>query len=137
MKIIVQRQLQDSISTTGEMLIDGAHACWTLEPAKPIPAGTYDLAIDWSPKFNRLMPHVCDVPGYEGIRIHWGNYVDNTEGCTLVGTTQGEDFVGHSVDEFNVLFRELQAGIKDGAVTITYLDPTSGNEVSGTGGKED
>ena len=131
MKIVVQRQIQDAISTTGEMLIDGTHSCWTLEPATPIPAGTYDLAIDMSTRFKRLMPHVLNVPGYEGIRIHWGNYAENTEGCTLVGRTQGEDFIGHSVDEFNALFQTLQQGVAEGPVTITYLDPTFGNANSG------
>lgn len=123
MKLTVQRQLTDSISTTGEMLIDGVHACYTLEPAKPIPAGTYDLTIDLSTRFKRLMPHVLDVPGYSGIRIHWGNWARNTEGCTLVGETDGEDFIGKSVDEFNDLFLTLQEGLADGPVTITYLDP--------------
>ena len=131
MKIVVQRQVQDEISTTGELLIDGAHACYTLEPAKPIPTGTYDLVIDYSQRFKRLMPHVMNVPGYEGIRIHWGNWAKDTEGCTLVGETDGKDFVGKSVDEFNVLFRELQSGLSDGPVTITYLDPIGGNEKSG------
>jgi hypothetical protein len=123
MKVIVERQTQDETATVGEMSIDGVHACWTLEPAKPIPAGTYDLAIDWSARFNRLMPHVCDVPGYEGIRIHWGNWAKDTEGCTLVGETDGADFVGQSVAEFNELFLTLQQGVAEGTCTITYIDP--------------
>lgn len=135
MKIVVQRQIQDAISTTGEMLIDGVHECYTLEPAQPIPAGTYDLTIRQSPRFQRLMPHVESVPGHTGILIHWGNWAKDTEGCTLVGETDGEDFVGHSVDEFNVLFQKFQRGLADGPVTISYLDPRSGNEASGTGGK--
>ena len=134
MKIVVQRQITDAISTTGEMLIDGSHFCWTLEPATPIPSGTYDLTIRQSPRFNRLMPHVENVPGHAGILIHWGNYAENTSGCTLVGTTQGEDFVGHSVDEFNRLFVRLQNGITDGPVTISYLDPTGGSGASGIDG---
>jgi hypothetical protein len=135
MKIIVQRQIQDAISTTGEMLIDGQHACWTLEPAQPIPAGTYDLTIDFSERFQRLMPHVNNVPGHTGIRIHWGNWRKDTEGCTLVGESEGKDFIGQSVDEFNILFQKIQGALAEGPQVITYADPTM-SATGGTGGGE-
>ena len=123
MNFVVQRQKQDDTATTGELLINGVHYCFTLEPAKPIPAGTYDLIIDWSVRFGRLMPHVLNVPGYTGIRIHWGNWAINTEGCTLVGETQGDDFIGQSVAEFDQLFRMIQEAVAEGPTTITYLNP--------------
>ena len=107
----------------GELLINDSHAAYTLEPAKPIPAGTYDLEITFSPKFNRLMPHVENVPGHTGILIHYGNTALDTSGCTLVGETEGADFIGHSVDEFNVLFQIIQDAVLAGPQTITYLDP--------------
>jgi hypothetical protein len=50
-----------------------------------IPAGIYTLAIDWSNRFQRYMPHVLNVPMFDGIRIHSGNRDVNTEGCPLVG----------------------------------------------------
>lgn len=134
MKLVVQRGESDSISTPGELFVDGQHFCYTLEPQKPTPAGTYDLTIRQSPRFGRLMPHIENVPGYTGILVHWGNWAKDTEGCTLVGETEGEDFIGHSVDEFNKLFRLLQDGITAGGITITYLDPISGNVASGAGG---
>jgi len=137
MRITVQRQTQDGVSTIGEMLIDGTHECWTLEPANPILAGTYDLIIDFSRHFQRLMLHVLNVPPCppdRGIRIHWGNIAANTEGCTLVGETDGKDFVGKSVDEFNVLFGKIQDALQEGPVTITYVDPMSANVPSGAGG---
>ena len=134
MRFVVQRQTSDGTATLGELLVDGTHFCWTLEPAKPIPAGSYSLTIDWSARFTRLMPLVGDVPGYSGIRIHWGNWAKNTEGCTLVGETQGKDFIGHSVDEFNILFRTIQDSLAQGETTISYVDPPTGNNGSGTGG---
>jgi len=135
MKIVVQRRPPDSIATLGEMLIDGVHECFTLEPASTFAAGTFDLVIDQSVRFRRLMPHVLNVPGHSGIRIHWGNWAKDTEDCTLVGETVGTDFVGHSVEEFNLFFQKLQAALEQGPVTISYLDPTGGNAGSGTGGK--
>ena len=133
-KFVVQRQTSDGVSTLGELLIDGVHYCWTLEPADPIPEGTYDLTIDWSVRFTRLMPHVLDVPGYTGIRLHWGNVAENTIGCTLVGETQGKDFIGHSVDEFNILFQKIQKALAEGPCVITYLDPPLSNAGNGAGG---
>lgn len=134
MSWLVQRRWSDAKSVTGELFHNGSHRCWTLEPpyrrrewdvkVKPyaIPAGTYDLTIRFSQRFQRLMPHVENVPGFSGILIHWGNFPKDTEGCTLVGSMRNTDFVGHSVDEFNDLFAELTEVLAQGPQTITYLD---------------
>ena len=52
--------------------------------------------MDYSPKYKRNMPHVLDVPQYEGIRIHPGNKADDTEGCLIPGTEYKTDWVGQS-----------------------------------------
>jgi len=49
-----------------------------------IPEGTYPLRLTWSPRFKKLMPEICDVPGREGIRIHMGTKPEHSEGCVLV-----------------------------------------------------
>ncbi len=138
MKFLVQRGASDGVSTPGELFVEGLHYCYTLEPDPPIPAGTYDLDVTWSPRFSRLMPEVMNVPGYAGIRIHWGNWAKDTEGCTLVGSMEGTDFVGHSVDQFNQLFGMLCDALREGPQTITYADPTTTppNAGSGAGGSD-
>src|SRR5690349_2536400 len=110
MRLIVVRQDFSSTCVIGELLIDGQHFCWTLEPADPIPLGSYDVAIRWSDKFNRLMPHVEAVPGHVGIEIHWGNWPQDTEGCLLVGEFKKPeiDFIGNSHVTFTSLFGKLQ-----------------------------
>lgn len=108
----VRREKPDGIATLGKLYIDGVFECFTLEPPDPIPAGTYPLTINWSIRFGRTMPQVCSVPGHTGIRIHWGNWRKDTEDCTLVGTTEGKDFIGHSVDEFNRLYDKIFDTIK-------------------------
>ena len=131
MKFIVQRRQRTSESVQGEMLLDGVHECFTLEPpyktdgTKPrcIPAGTFDLTIRWSPHFNRLMPHVENVPDFTDIEIHPGNWPKNTDGCTLVGKIESENFVGQSVEEFNTLFQKIQDALLTGPQVITYVDP--------------
>jgi len=123
MNFLVQRTLRDGTVALGELFLDSIHECYTLEPANPIPQGTYDLTIRHSPRFNRAMPHVEDVPGHTGILIHWGNWAKDTEDCLLVGRTQEADFIGHSVEEFDVLFQKIQTALREGPQRITYLDP--------------
>jgi Family of unknown function (DUF5675) len=133
MRVIVRRKWSTPASVCGELYLDDAELpeADTLEPpykqdgSKPraIPAGTYDLTIRFSPRFNRLMPHVENVPGFEGVLIHWGNFPNDTEACLLVGKTHQDNFVSHSIDEFNVLFKKLVDGMP---ATITYLDAVGG-----------
>jgi len=39
-----------------------------------IPEGVYEVKMTFSPRFNRLLPQLMNVPYFEGIRIHSGNY---------------------------------------------------------------
>jgi len=140
MEIVVIRKVKDDVSTIGDMSLDGAYFCHTLEDKdrglvqtmplsdiekikKPcetaIPTGQYEVTITWSDRFKRLMPLIMNVPGYAGARIHWGNYSKDTDGCILVGKTEEKDFIGSSVDEFNMFFNRLTAALKVGKVFIT------------------
>jgi len=119
---VVDRRWPESDSVIGELLLGGVHECFTLEPKNPIPAGIYPLTIRHSPRFNRPMPHVENVPGHTGILWHWGNFPKNTLDCTLVGELREDNFVGHSLAEFDLLFTKLQNALALGPQTITYLD---------------
>jgi hypothetical protein len=129
----LQRKRLTTTSTIGELYIgdETGPFCYTLEdavreqPGVPvpewkipgktaIPSGSYDLVIDMSARFKRLMPHLLDVPGFEGIRIHPGNTESDTEGCILVGKTRMPDRILHSKDAFDDLFRRLQAVVDKG-----------------------
>lgn len=138
--ITVQRQHFFPNAIIGDLSVNGAHQCFTLElPLESdglqnvqgktaIPAGAYDLTIDFSNRFSRLMPHVLDVPGRSGIRIHYGNSDVNTEGCLLVGSTaEPPDWVGDSRLAFDAFFNLLSDALTQGEqarITITNEDAT-------------
>jgi hypothetical protein len=132
MHIDVKRRWFSVRSTIGEMFIDGVKKYYTLEPitttsdVKPrsIPCGTYDLTIRHSPRFEREMPHIENVHGFEGILIHWGNFPEDTEGCTLIGGYEGPqpDFIGGSKHAFGEFFELLKKA--EGKHTITYAQST-------------
>lgn len=139
MDIQVKRTVFTNLSTVGEMWIDGQFECYTLEDCtreilgKPvaewkikdstaIPIGTYTVTIDQSTRFGRLMPHILNVPGFSGIRIHSGNDAVDTEGCILVGQEKTTDFIGHSKAAFAEFYPKLEAAMPQGVkITISGL----------------
>lgn len=137
MKLLVNRNTFTSLSTEGTLSVDGQFSGFTLEPPKrdekprAIPLGTYDVTIRYSPKHGRLIPHVENVPGFEDIEIHIGNWPSDTLGCLLIGQKEGTDFVGGSKPEFDELFRRMTEAKAFGEpITITYVEePKAGPNV--------
>ena len=78
---VVAFALEDGARTVKE-------AGWTR-----IPAGIYELkwrtSGRWAARFKKHgMPgslELCDVPGFTDVLVHFGNQVDDTEGCVLPG----------------------------------------------------
>jgi hypothetical protein len=66
-----------------------------------IPYGRYELVLNFSARFQKAMPLLLNVKGFSGIRIHSGNIATQTDGCVLVGSTQGDCFVGNSKKTFD------------------------------------
>ena len=72
--------------------------CNTLENSEfIIPAGIYPLVVTESPKFKRLMPLVCQVPGRSGIRIHRGSRPEHSTGCILVRDSDIERYLAYNM----------------------------------------
>ena len=79
----------------GDLFIDGVFFCHTLEDEKradglkvygetAIPSGTYNVILNRSNRFKRIMPLLLDVPMFKGIRMHGGNTSKDSHGCPLV-----------------------------------------------------
>jgi len=121
MKLVLQRCKLTETTTQGWLLVDGKYECYTLEdrwrdltkePKVPgetcVPEGIYRVILDYSTRFNRIMPHIMDIPYFNGIRIHPGNTEADTEGCILVGLSRSPDWVGQSRMAFNRLMAKLE-----------------------------
>jgi hypothetical protein len=90
--------------TLGMLHLDGEFLMYTLELpnrynrtyVSRIPIGEYLCVPDVSPNKGDVYM-VLHVPGRTNILIHTGNWVEDTEGCILLGIGQGDDMVGASV----------------------------------------
>lgn len=74
-----------------------------------IPTGRYRVVLSWSPKFKCIMPEILNVPGFSGIRIHWGNTELDTDGCPLVGENKVKGKVINSKATYNKLMSILKS----------------------------
>lgn len=83
-----------------------------------IPTGRYKVVMNvQSPKFSKYkqyefckgyLPRLVDVPGYEGVLIHIGNYPKDTDGCILVGKNTVKGAVMNSTATFKKLYDILK-----------------------------
>ena len=122
MNLYLFRDTFTETSTTGPLFIDDIFECYVLEDQDrklesggtkvygktAIPRGRYQVVLDWSPKYGRDMPHVLDVPGFEGIRIHTGNKPEDTEGCLIVGQERVPNYVRNSKLAFDALLHKMK-----------------------------
>ena len=100
MKLILTRHARRADYTIGRLEDEnGMKICDTLEPIwrnydggelkipkkSAIPEGSYRVVVTKSQRFQKYLPLLVGVPGFEGVRIHAGNTSRDTEGCILVG----------------------------------------------------
>lgn len=135
MKLLLKRKYKAAIYTVGDLLVDGRFFCHTIEdavrtlPARcpdtsaghpcackekvyartAIPAGTYRITMEYSPRFRRRLPYLHDVPHFLGILIHSGNTEEDSAGCIIVGRNTAKGRVTESrktSDALNALLDE-------------------------------
>jgi hypothetical protein len=125
MQMLLQRTTKTANSTEGTLSIDGQFQCFTLEPTvrqvlgqsvetwkipgkTAIPAGTYPVEVTFFGRGGYYSPLLDNVQGFVGIRIHIGNFPQDTEGCILVGTQMGVNEVLNSKVAFAALMTKIQ-----------------------------
>lgn len=140
MELLVKRTTFTEESTVGELYVNGKFECYviedkdrgltkdmplaTIEQKKvygktAIPKGRYEVAITFSNHFQKYLPLLLGVPGYEGIRIHSGNTAADSLGCILPGKIKGKNVVQQSRPAFEALFSKLKAVEKKEKIFIT------------------
>ena len=100
MNLVLIRHARRADYTIGRLEDEnGKKICDTLEPTwrdyrggelkipkkSAIPEGSYRVVVTKSRRFQKYLPLLVGVPGFEGVRIHAGNTSRDTEGCILVG----------------------------------------------------
>ena len=142
MNILLDRKYLKENYTIGKLHINDVYFCDTLEDKvvdidksgkidngevkiygqTAIPYGKYKVVLSYSPKFGRIMPRILDVPGFNGILIHIGNTIKDTDGCILVGRNKTVGMVNESTITFNELFRQMEVAEKKGEnITINII----------------
>ena len=128
MELKVIRETFTDESTIGKLFINGVFHCFTLEDkvrekkiqnVTAIPKGRYEVIINFSNRFQQQMPLLLNVPDFEGVRIHWGNYSKDTEGCILLGTTKGINMIGNSRTAYAKFMSVLNKVSKTEKIFIT------------------
>lgn len=116
-------------STLGRIFCDGIYLGFTLEDEDrqlenhqrdkvygrtAIPRGRYELALDYSPHFGKLLPHIKGVPTHDGIRIHGANLPEQLLGCIAVGLVRTQRGVAKCDVVLQRIIGILQSAENDG-----------------------
>lgn len=135
MRIELKRKYKKANYTIGNLYVDGVFFCNTIEDRvidwskqqkvkgyTAIPAGRYAIIMTYSPKFKCRMPLLCNVPHFQGIRIHWGVDENSTEGCVIVGDNKIVGKVVNSRARYNELSARIDNTLNRGE--YVYIDIT-------------
>lgn len=90
-----------------------------------IPLGRYQIDFNtWSYRFgNRefyrhsccgMPPRLMDVPCFDGVIVHVGNYPHETDGCILVGRNTQKGAVLESKETFKRVYRVMKEEVFEG-----------------------
>lgn len=107
--------------TIGKLYFGNIYLCDTLEREAPVRVnnGIYPLDFTYSPKFNKIMPLLCNTKGRIGIRIHWGNTFKDTTGCILLGKNDKIGWLSNSRSSCFLVFNLMDSLRKFTNLSIT------------------
>jgi hypothetical protein len=133
MNLILTRFSYNATTTIGNILLNGKILCFSLEDVvrtkgvkvhgvTAIPAGRYEVIMTFSNRFQKIMPLVCNVPMFDGIRMHGGNTAVNTDGCLLCAHNyvDANTVQGSAIDD--IIIPTIKSGLAVGKVFIEIVD---------------
>ncbi len=130
--LTVLRYFDDGATTLGLLFLNDKFFCYTLEDTyrevkikkeTRIPQGTYVLGFNrhltgLTKTYRKSRPwfeyhlHVKDVPNYQGVYIHVGNTIKDTEGCLLVADSINSSSAKRSIYNSRETFKRLYLTLK-------------------------
>lgn len=126
------RKYYTEYSTIGDLFLDGRFVCFVLEDKDrgldtnwdleritrekvhgrtAIPTGEYKIEWTYSNRFQKPMPILLRVKGYEGVRIHAGNTPEHTLGCLIPGMKMSTDNVSGSKEATMKIYNIIKIAI--------------------------
>ena len=138
MKLMLKRKFLCDKYTIGDLFTDGKFFCNTIEDKvrelpvtcpytskgevyaqTAIPAGTYKVTMEYSPRFKRKLPLLHNVPHFIGVLIHSGTTAIDSAGCLIVGNNT----IKGKVTESRVTSDKLNAILsKETQITIEIIN---------------
>lgn len=141
MKILVKMLIGLPTRTLSVLSIDGVPECFICEDQvrapgvkvmheTAIPAGTFNVIYNRSPKFSALAghdvyrPRLENVPGFDGVLIHTGNTENDSSGCLLPGDAIGLGGIppGMSTPAYNRLEAKIKAALHRGDRVLLTIE---------------
>lgn len=126
MELLVERAWPKKTYTIGKFYVDGKRIGESMEDADrglsqtmtesqiakikvygetAIPVGRYAVKMSYSPKFAKrawakpddgMVPEICGVPGFSGVRIHPMNSAKDSLGCIGIGKNDKKGWISQS-----------------------------------------
>lgn len=145
-KYTLQRLDNKSDSSVGALYRENQFLCFTIEDEKRdvkvegetrIPAGTYEVKLrevvspltkKYRSKFKWFDWHleIQDVPDFNWVYIHLGNFESNTDGCLLVNKgvniVDGQWVGSNSTQAFEEVYKLMREDLNQGRVYIFISD---------------
>lgn len=147
MRIEIQREIFSKTNVIGRLFVDGVHLGYTLEDTDrgltdkmsvveiklrkifgqtAIPYGEYEVVLNYSNRFKKVMPLLLNVKGFEGVRIHGGNTEADTLGCPLLGAKKTDKSIFECSEVNKQLITKIEHALKFDKVFISI---TKANQI--------
>lgn len=135
MEILLIRENFTDDYTEGKLFINGVYVCDTIEDCDRgldqsmsedeilkkkvygktcIPYGRYKVIIDYSNKYGKMLIHILNVKGFDGIRCHSLNEASQSLGCIGPGKRTAPGWVSKSRDTYKIIHSKVEEALKRG-----------------------